>query len=68
MDEAFTIVKTIKCGDVQDLMNALQACYESDPRGEDVGQAVAVHISNKFVHLELREFEDGTREISFTGI
>lgn len=68
MSEPYTIVNTRKCETVQDLLDDLYELCEKDPRGENVGQATAVHINNKYVQIELREFADGTREFALSSV
>ena len=67
-DEPFTVVKQAKCEDVTDLLDVLFKGAEIDPRGEDVGQAVAVCIGNMCVGYKLVEFADGTRTVILEGV
>jgi len=68
MADQYKVVSTVKCGEIGEMLDQLYKMKEEDPRGESVGEVVAVHIENKFVQLELREFEDGTREVALSGI
>lgn len=66
--EKFKVIDTGKCETLYDLFMFLKKHVEADERGKNVGEATAVHIDNKYVHIELRQFADGTREYALKGV
>lgn len=68
MTEQYVVVSTAKCETAQDLLDVLYGFCEKDPRGEEVGQATSVAIDDKYVQIEVREFEDGTRTFVLSGV
>lgn len=68
MAEAFRVVEQKKCEQVHELIQFLFNGISQDKRGHDVARVTAVHIGNKYVHVELREFADGTREYALVGV
>ena len=66
--ELHKVVSEARCEYVSQLMTALYKGAEGDPRGEHVGQEVAVCIGNKCVLARLVEYEDGTRAVYLEGV
>lgn len=66
-EEEYTKVKATKIETVGDLFKFLVDALHEDPRGMECAKATAVHIQNQYVGAELREFKDGTRELSLIG-
>lgn len=66
--ETHIAVKSLVIETMGDLIDFLTACVKEDPRGKDVARVTAVHIDNRYVGAELRQFEDKTRELALKGV
>lgn len=66
--EKYRVVKDTKCETLFDLYDFLLKTRLADNRNSEAADATAVHIDNKHIHIELREFENGTREYALKGM
>lgn len=68
MAESFIIVRDKTCEEAHELLQFLFDCIAQDGRGHSIARVTAVQIDHKYVHIELREFADGTREYALKGV
>lgn len=62
-EDDFNVIAKHECATIAGLCEVILAIAVNDPRGEDVGEEVAVCIGNRCVNVYVIEFKDKTRAL-----
>ncbi len=62
-EDEFVVRQRHECATIAGLCEVLAEIAATDPRGQAIGEEVAVCIGNRPVRVHVVEFDDGTRAI-----